>query len=138
MVIDVTMTSSRPYLIRAIYQWINDNSLTPYILVNAEYPGATVPTQFVEDGKIILNISAQAVDELHIDNDWLLFSARFSGQSMAISIPVNAILAIYAKENGQGMVLDRDGEDGDVPPPGPPDGTSRSKAAKKPHLQLVK
>ncbi len=135
---DAIMSSSRPYLIRAIYQWINDNSLTPYILVNADFPETTVPTQFVEDGKIILNISAQAADELNIDNDWLLFSARFSGQPMAISIPVQAILAIYAKENGQGMVLDRDSDDGDQPPPGPPHDSGKSRSAKKPHLQLVK
>jgi len=128
------MTSSRPYLIRAIYQWISDNALTPYILVNAEMPETVVPRQFVEDGKIVLNISNQAVDNLHIDNDWLLFSARFSGKAMDISIPVIAIQAIYAKENGQGMVLDR--EEKGSPPDGGPSGGG--KGSKKPHLQLVK
>ena len=130
-----SMTSSRPYLIRAIYQWISDNALTPYILVNAEMPETVVPRQFVEDGKIVLNISNQAVDNLHIDNDWLLFSARFSGKAMDISVPVVAIQAIYAKENGQGMVLDR--EEKETPPdgPAPPGG---GKGGKKPHLQLVK
>lgn len=132
-----SMTSSRPYLIRAIYQWISDNSLTPHILVNAEMPQTVVPQQFVEDGKIVLNISKQAVDNLNIDNDWLLFSARFSGKSMDISIPVVAILAIYAKENGQGMVLDRE-EEGSRPPDGPPSGPGGGKGSKKPHLQLVK
>jgi len=133
----VQMTSSRPYLIRAIHQWISDNELTPYILVNAENPEATVPQQFIEDGKIILNISPQAVDELQIDNDWLMFSARFSGKAMAISVPVNAILAIYAKENGQGMVLERDGGD-DPQPPGTPSPPPATKSSKKPRLQLVK
>ena len=128
-----SMTSSRPYLIRAIYQWISDNALTPYVLVNAEYPETVVPQQFVEDGKIVLNISNQAVDNLHIDNDWLMFSARFSGKAMDISIPVVAIQAIYAKENGQGMVLDRDEEGGK-----PPEGPAPSGGGKKPHLQLVK
>jgi len=136
------MTSSRPYLIRAIHDWIGDNDLTPYILVNAESPDAVLPLQFVENGKIVLNISATAISGLHIDNDWLLFSARFNGQAMDISIPITAILAIYAKENGQGMVLDRDEEGDETPPPGPPGSTSGSKAgtraAKKPHLQLVK
>jgi len=130
-----SMTSSRPYLIRAIYDWISDNALTPYILVNAELPQTVVPRQFVEDGKIVLNISSQAVDNLNIDNDWLLFSARFSGKAMDISIPVVAIQAIYAKENGQGMVLDR--EEQGAPPDGPaPSGGG--KGGKKPHLQLVK
>jgi stringent starvation protein B len=131
---DAPMTSSRPYLIRAIHQWVGDNGLTPYILVNAESPEAVLPQQFIENGKIVLNVSATAVSNLHIDNDWLLFSARFNGKAMDISIPIKAILAIYAKENGQGMVLDRD-EDGDETPP--PSG-KKSKATKKPHLQLVK
>ena len=130
-----SMTSSRPYLIRAIYEWISDNALTPYILVNAELPQTVVPQQFVEDGKIVLNISSQAIDNLHIDNDWLMFSARFNGKAMEVSVPVAAILAIYAKENGQGMVLDR--EEQGKPPDGPaPSGGG--KGGKKPHLQLVK
>ena len=129
------MTSSRPYLIRAIHEWVSDNGLTPYILVNAECPEAVLPLQFIENGKIVLNVSATAVNDLHIDNDWLLFSARFNGQATDISIPITAILAIYAKENGQGMVLDRDDDGDETPPPG---SRSKLKADKKPHLQLVK
>jgi len=130
-----TMTSSRPYLIRAIHEWVSDNGLTPYILVNAESPGAVLPRQFIDNGKIVLNVSSTAVSDLHIDNDWLLFSARFNGQATDISIPISAILAIYAKENGQGMVLDREEDGDDTPPPG---SGSKLKADKKPHLQLVK
>jgi len=130
------MTSSRPYLIRAIYQWISDNALTPYILVNAEIPQTVVPRQFVEDGKIVLNISEQAIDSLHIDNDWLMFSARFGGKAMDVSVPVVAIQAIYAKANGQGMVLDR--EETERPPDGPAPSGGGGKGGKKPHLQLVK
>ena len=130
-----TMTSSRPYLIRAIHEWVSDNGLTPYILVNAESPGAVLPRQFIDNGKIVLNVSSTAVSDLHIDNDWLLFSARFNGQATDISIPISAILAIYAKENGQGMVLDREDDGDDTPPPG---SRPKLKADKKPHLQLVK
>ena len=130
-----SMTSSRPYLIRAIHEWVSDNGLTPYILVNAESPGAELPRQFVENGKIVLNVSSAAVSDLHIDNDWLLFSARFNGRATDISIPISAIVAIYAKENGQGMVLDRDEDGDDTPPPGSRAGL---KSDKKPHLQLVK
>ena len=133
------MTSSRPYLIRAIHEWIGDNDLTPYVLVNAESPKAVLPQQFIENGKIVLNISAGAVTGLHIDDDWVLFSARFNGQAMDISIPIEAVLAIYAKENGQGMVLDREDSDDIPPPPGPKPATkSEKKSEKKPHLQLVK
>jgi len=132
------MTSSRPYLIRDIYQWICDNGLTPYILVNAEHSQAVVPMQHIEDGKIVLNISSQAIDNLNIDNDWLLFSARFSGKSMDISIPVVAILAIYAKENGQGMVLDREETSDETPPPDGSGPSAGSPGVKKPHLELVK
>jgi stringent starvation protein B len=133
----VSMTSSRPYLIRAIYEWISDNGQTPYILVNADNPEAVIPRQYIEDGKIVLNINEQAIDNLHIDNDWLLFSARFSGKAMDISIPMTAILAIYAKESGQGMVLDRDNEASEPPPDGSSPGGG-TKGGKKPHLQLVK
>lgn len=129
---DATMTSSRSYLIRAIHEWISDNALTPYILVNAELPESVLPQQFVDKGKIVLNIGAQAADGLHIDADWLLFSARFDGKAMDVTIPIMAVLAIYAKENGQGMVLDHENGDNISPPP------SRKKQAKKSHLQLVK
>jgi len=135
-----SMTSSRPYLIRAIHEWIGDNGLTPYVLVNAENAEAVLPQQFVENGKIVLNISVGATSGLHINDDWVLFSARFNGQSMDISIPIEAVLAIYAKENGQGMVLDREDSDG-MPPPPPgskPGVKSEKKPEKKPHLQLVK
>lgn len=129
----MSMTSSRPYLIRAIHEWIADNGLTPYILVDAEVPGAEVPQQYVENGKIILNIAERAVTDMHQDNDWIWFSARFGGRKQDINVPVQAVLAIYAKENGKGMVFEQ--EDGtDTPPPSSPGGGKRG----KPHLQVVK
>ena len=127
------MTSSRPYLIRAMYQWISDNDMTPYILVNAESPGVRLPEQYVENGKIVLNISQQAVSHMQQDNDWIQFSARFGGKAVQIDVPITAVLAIYAKENGQGMVLDRD----DSTQPPPPKKNPAIKR-KKPHLELVK
>jgi stringent starvation protein B len=135
----MSMTSSRPYIFRAIHEWITDNGLTPYILVNAGYPGASVPDQHVENGKIILNISPRAVSHWQLDNDWISFSARFGGRSREISIPVQAVLAIYARENGKGMVFERENATtasaGPQSTPEPPRPT-RKKGRR--HLQLVK
>ncbi len=133
------MISSRPYLIRAIYDWIVDSELTPYMLVNAKAQDVTVPLQYVQDDKIILNVSPTAVRDLDMSNDWVMFSARFSGASMEVSLPPKAVLAIYAKENGRGMVFsdDEESEDEDsqtLPPddepPMPPKG--------RPSLRVVK
>jgi len=97
------MTPSRPYILRALYEWLLDNDSTPYLLVDATVVQVTVPQQFVKDGRIVLNISPTAVRDLHIDNDALSFNARFSGQPMDVYVPIVAVLAIYASENGEGM-----------------------------------
>ena len=99
------MTSNRPYLIRALYDWLVDNGQTPYLLVNADYSGTVVPRQFVEDGRIILNIDPAAVSQLELGNEWISFSARFSGVSEDVLVPPAAVQGIYAKENGQGLSL---------------------------------
>ncbi len=99
------MSSSRPYMIRAIHEWISDNGMTPYIVVDATDSMATVPLAHVDDGKIVLNSSYSAVSGLSIENDWVSFSARFSGASEQISFPPSAVRAIYAQENGQGMIF---------------------------------
>ncbi len=133
------MTSSRPYIFRAIHQWITDNGLTPYVLVNAEYPGASVPEQHIENGKIILNISPRAVSHWQLDNDWITFSARFGGKSRDITIPVQAVLAIYARENGKGMVFEREnGATAQAGPPHPPESPKPPRKKGRRHLQLVK
>jgi stringent starvation protein B len=129
------MTSNRPYLLRALYEWISDNRMTPHILVDAAIEGVDVPEQAVQKGKVILNIDRAAVRDLELANDWLTFSARFSGRRYEVKVPVEAVLAIYAKENGQGMMFAQDEEH---PPPtvpgsGPDDGTPR-----RSHLKLVK
>lgn len=100
-----TMTSSRSYLLRALNEWILDNDMTPHIVVDASQKDVIVPTEFVASGKIVLNISPGAVHGLTIDNDFICFSARFSGKAMDVIVPIRAIMGIYAKENGQGMVF---------------------------------
>lgn len=123
------MTSSRPYLIRALYDWIVDNEMTPHVLVDAGYPGTSVPQQFVENGKIVLNIGPYAVQGLAIENEAIGFSARFGGIANHIVVPIGAVQAIYARENGRGMVF---AEEDEAPPPSEPEG------GKKPTLRVVK
>jgi stringent starvation protein B len=103
------MTSHRPYLLRALYEWIADNDMTPHLLVDATRPGVRVPAHTVQDGKVVLNIAARAVAHLDMDNDAVAFTARFGGVSHAVIVPVDAVLAIYARETGQGMALPDDG-----------------------------
>jgi stringent starvation protein B len=131
------MTSMRPYLLRALYEWIVDNGLTPYILVNAEHEEVEVPTQFIENGQIILNIAPMAVQGLTLDNEWVSFSARFSGRAFSVFVPVVAVLAIYAKENGKGMFFQPE-EEQDTSPPPPPEPPRRPPRRGKPVLKRVK
>ena len=102
----ITITPTRPYLARAIYEWICDNQLTPYLLVDATQPHTDVPVQFVKDGQIVLNLAPHAIHALHISNEAITFSARFGGVAKEIYVPVRAMLGIYAKENGQGLFFD--------------------------------
>jgi len=133
------MTSNRPYLIRALYEWILDNGMTPHILVDTSRSPTVVPTQFVQDGKILLNISPGAVRELVIGNSEIVFNARFAGRAMDVLVPVEAVMGIYARENGQGMLFPED-EPGTRPPthpPADPGVTSKPKRG-KPNLRVVK
>lgn len=104
----MNMTSNRPYLLRALNEWILDNNLTPCLLVNAEAPGVEVPAGYVEDGKVVLNISPAAVRGISISNEAVIFHARFGGVSSLVNVPVDGILAIYARENGMGMIFPED------------------------------
>jgi stringent starvation protein B len=99
------MNSNKPYLLRALYDWICDNHLTPYLLVDASGDDLSLPFDFVEDNKIVLNISISAVRDLDLSDDFINFKARFSGKSMNVYFPVGAVLAIYANENGRGMTF---------------------------------
>lgn len=98
-------TSTKPYLLRAIYEWCTDNGYTPYIAVMVD-SRARVPMQFVKNGEIVLNISFEATSGLKMDNDLITFSARFGGVAREISVPVDNVIAIYARENGQGMAFE--------------------------------
>jgi stringent starvation protein B len=139
------MTSNRPYLLRAIYDWISDNGLTPYMLIDATAEGVRVPPQVVKNGQVVLNIAMRAVANLELGNDWIGFSARFSGVSHVVRIPVGAVLALYAQENGQGMMFPAEKEDGDTPPPAsapdePSSGGSGDDKPRRgaPHLRVIK
>lgn len=125
------MTSNRPYLLRALYEWITDNGMTPHVLVDAAYDGVDVPSHAVQQDKVVLNIAAGATEHLKLENETIFFKARFSGNPYNITVPMGAVIAIYARENGQGMMF---AQDESTPPPvdgsdGPP---SRS------HLKVVK
>ena len=133
----MTMSSSRPYLIRALYEWILDNDSTPYILVNALGDDVQVPNEHVKDGQIILNISPTAVQTLEIDNNSLHFKGRFAGIPSDVFVPIEAVLGIYARENGQGMFFEVDGSEPTPPKPGKSADSERPKPG-KPSLRVVK
>lgn len=139
---DITTTSTRPYLLRAIVDWALDNGLTPHILVNTAVAGVKVPAGYAVDGKITLNIHPQAVQNLELGKEWIMFSARFHGRSTAIEIPVAAVAAVFARENGQGFFFPEEGAaaqgnaTGTPPPETPP--TTPTPGRKGPGLKIVK
>ena len=148
---DLKMTPNRPYLLRAFYEWIVDNNLTPYLVVDATMAGVKVPTQHVQNGQIVLNINPSAVGNLLLGNDAVTFSARFGGSPFALYIPQRAVLAIYARENGAGTMFTPEEDEewledelddaesaeqvaaSDSPDPGPDD-----KPKKGSHLRVVR
>jgi len=127
------MTSNRPYLLRAMFDWINDNGMTPYILVDAGIAGVIVPQTAVKDGRIVLSIAPRAVARLDIGNERITFLARFGGVSHGIEVPVHAVLAIYAQENGQGMMFPAEAPS----PPEPPQMPDEAPPG-RPRLTVVK
>lgn len=133
----MSMTSSRPYLIKALYEWILDNNCTPHILVFADAQGVEVPHEHVQNGQIVLNIAPTAVVNLLIDNEAISFNARFSGVPTDIYIPTDAVMGIVTRENGQGMMFDF--MDPEPPENEPNDGSDdKPLATGKPSLRLVK
>ncbi len=96
----------RPYLLRAYYDWLINNEFTPYLVVDATYPMVKVPVEYVKDGQIVLNLSANATGNLALTNDFIQFNARFRGVAQDIYIPMGAALAIYARENGDGVMFE--------------------------------
>ncbi len=142
----MTMSSSRPHIVRALYDWIIENGCTPYILVNAFADDVEVPQEHVKDGQIILNISPSAVQSLFIRSEAIDFDGRFAGIPKRVYVPISAVMGIYAKENGQGMIFD---PEANLPKPPSPTGTDDSgiskgadskpsNIGKKPALRVVK
>ena len=120
-------------MLRALHEWITDNGMTPHLLVNADLPDVFVPEQYIDKGKVVLNVSPAAVHALELGNESISFSARFAGSPTAVSFPVSAVMAIYARENGQGMMFPEEQAEAD-------DESSSESESKstKPHLTLIK
>jgi stringent starvation protein B len=126
--------STKPYLIRAIFEWCGDSGYTPYLAVKVD-PLTRVPAAYVKNGEIILNIGAEAVKDLHIGNDYISCGGRFGGVAHDILVPVGAVIGIFARENGEGMAFEAQ----DTPPPAAPDGGNEpSPPPGKPQLRVVK
>ena len=138
------MTSSRPYLIRAMYEWLVDNDLTPYLVVDAARDNVAVPAQYVQDGRIVLNISATAVRGLSLGDQLIEFNARFGGSPYHVSLPVRAVMAMVARENGAGMSFPAEDATDPPDPPEPPDDDTPGPAGdggpkrERPPLRVVK
>lgn len=133
------LKSRRPYLLRAMHEWISDNQQTPHIVVDASITGVDVPRQYVQDGKIILNVSLNATQGLNLGNDGVMFRARFGATTHDVSVPIAAVLGIYARETGQGMIF----SEADAPVPPTPTAPTESPAGgeakrAKPTLKVVK
>ena len=127
------MTSSKPYLVRALYQWILDNETTPYILVDTSSDQVQIPAGIATDGKVVLNLSPQAIQSLEMNNDYISFSARFSGVAQEIYCPMTSLMAIYARENGEGMMFPAEEAESEGKPAGPDDDKSKG-----PSLKVIK
>lgn len=133
------LTSRRPYLVRAMHEWMTDNGQTPHLVVDATFAGVEVPRGYVKDGRIILNVGWQATQGLRLGNDYIEFSARFGGIPHQVRVPVAAVTGIYARETGQGMLFQGDDS---PPPPEPPtattNGGSTSDTGRRAKLRVVK
>lgn len=127
-------SSRRPYLVRAMHEWMTDNGQTPHLVVDATVDGVDVPASYVKEGRVILNVSWQATQGLKLGNESIEFSARFGGASYQVRVPAGAILGIYAKETGQGMLF-QDEESGPPPPSAP---SPAAGGGTRPKLRVVK
>jgi stringent starvation protein B len=126
------VSSQRPYLLRAMHEWMIDNALTPHIVVDASSANVDVPPENIKENKIVLNVSYAATRGLVLGNDNVAFEARFNGVPKAVNVPVESVLGIYARESGQGMVFS------DEPKPPPDDPAPGPGESKRPQLKVVK
>jgi stringent starvation protein B len=136
---ETPVRSRRPYLLRAMHEWISDSNQTPHIVVDASIEGVEVPRQYVQGGKIILNVSSNATSMLSLGNDLVRFRARFGAATYDVSVPIIAVLGIYARETGQGMIF----SEADTPPqppapPSEPAPTTTEGKRTKPTLKVIK
>jgi stringent starvation protein B len=127
-------TMKRPYLLRAMHEWILDNDMTPHLVVDATRKDLVVPSGHAADGKLVLNVSPTATRGLVLGNELVTFEARFAGVSRRVEIPVDAVLGVYARETGQGMIFPEE----EAPPPGPGSPEPSRDEPKKPSLKVVK
>ena len=131
------MTSSKPYLVRALYEWILDNDTTPYILVSTSSDQVLIPPGISNDGKVVLNLAPAAIQNLEMTNEHVSFSARFNGVAENIYCPISSLLAIYARENGEGMMFPAEESDDDAARSGDAETTEHAKS-KGPTLKVIK
>jgi stringent starvation protein B len=131
------MTSSKPYLIRGLYQWLLDNQVTPYILVDTSSEEVRIPRGIASDGKVVLNLSPSAIQNLEMSNDYISFSARFNGIAEEIYCPIDSVLAIYARESGEGMMFNQASENA-TEIDNPAHGAGQPKKPNRPGLKVVK
>jgi stringent starvation protein B len=130
--------SKRPYLIRAMHEWMTDNGNTPHIVIDASVDGVTVPSEHVKDGKIILNISESAAHNLKLTNDSVSFRARFGGVPFDVWAPMRSVLGIYARENGQGMIFSHDSDQAGGDDKGKPRDDDVESTRAHSHLRVIK
>jgi stringent starvation protein B len=131
------MTSSKPYLVRALYEWILDNDTTPYILVDSGGEQVVIPRGIASDGKVVLNLAPSAIQNLEMTNEHVSFSARFNGVSEHIYCPISSLLAIYARENGEGMMFPTEESDSEDNKSGKAETSDRPKSG-GPTLKVIK
>jgi len=132
------MKPRRPYLLRAMHEWISDSGCTPHIVVDAGVTGVDVPPQYVKDGKIVLNVSWSATAQLALGEDEVSFNGRFGGASLHVRVPMEAVLAVYARETGQGMIFTEETAPPDGEPPRPPAEPETRGTPARPRLKVVK
>ena len=130
------MPARRPYLLRAMHQWMSDAGCTPHLMVDATQARVEVPTAYIKEGRIVLNVSYHATQRLDISNEWLQFDARFAGIIHHVRVPIAAVLGIYARETGDGMVFS--GEDMGPPPPDKPTPGAGEEPVRRVQLKVVK
>ena len=132
--------SRRPYLLRAMHEWISDSGYTPHVIVDATQNGVEVPAAYVKDGKIVLNLSTTATQRLQLRNDWIEFDARFAGVVHHVRVPLTAVLGVYARETGEGMIFSESESEPPPESPEPPAADARAAGApaRRAKLTVVK